>query len=82
MQIINYEELKMHTTPVWNVIDLDDNDNYCNLPKLDERVLVTNGEDIWIDALEFDEGEFYWKSRFLMDVLTAAWMELPTPCSL
>lgn len=50
----------------------------CNMPEQEERILVTNGESVWLDMCCIDQEGYYLDSNYDWFDLTA-WKPLPKP---
>ena len=62
----------------WIPFEMEDGFLYCQIPDVDEEILVTDGKHVWQDTwIEYDDG-YALDSNYELDEVTA-WMPLPKP---
>ena len=62
----------------WIPFEMEDGFLYCQIPDVDEEILVTDGKHVWQDTwIEYDDG-YALDSNYELDEVTA-WMPLPEP---
>lgn len=62
----------------WIPFEMEDGFLYCQIPDVDEEILVTDGKHVWQDTwIEYDDG-YALDSNYELDKVTA-WMPLPKP---
>lgn len=60
----------------WIPFEMEDGFLYCQIPDVDEEILVTDGKHVWQDTwIEYDDG-YALDSNYELDEVTA-WMPLP-----
>lgn len=63
----------------WIPFTFDENGELdCKIPEEDEEVLISDGEEVWLDVFRYDEEGYYfeWKGSLLDGV---AWQPKPKP---
>lgn len=62
----------------WIPFEMEDGFLQCQIPDVDEEILVTDGKHVWEDTwIEYDDG-YALDSNYELDEVTA-WMPLPKP---
>lgn len=62
----------------WIPFEMEEGFLYCQIPDVDEEILVTDGKHVWQDTwIEYDDG-YALDSNYELDEVTA-WMPLPKP---
>lgn len=62
----------------WIPFEMEEGFLYCQIPDVDEEILVTDGKHVWQDTwIEYDNG-YALDSNYELDEVTA-WMPLPNP---
>lgn len=62
----------------WIPFEMEDGFLQCQIPDVDEEILVTDGKHVWEDTwIEYDDG-YALDSNYELDKVTA-WMPLPKP---
>lgn len=62
----------------WIPFEMEEGFIYCQIPDVDEEILVTDGKHVWQDTwIEYDDG-YALDSNYELDEVTA-WMPLPKP---